>query len=254
MDVSEGGIRREKMNADISYLDSLSVSIYADGADVKAIKSRCEDHWIKGFTTNPTLMRNAGVVDYEEFCREALEIVGERSLSLEVFADDVEQMERQARKVASWGSNIFVKIPVTTTRGETTAKLVQRLSEEGVQLNVTALTTSEQVAEVAGALRGGCDSIISVFAGRVADTGRDPVLMMQACLAAMADAPRAKLLWASPREVLNLVQAEAVGCHIITMTDDLLAKLAGIGKDLDRLSLETVQMFRRDALASAFEL
>ena len=242
------------MSTENSFLDSLSIAIFADGADIDGIRARCQDAWVKGFTTNPTLMRKAGVRDYEAFCREALDVVGDLPLSLEVFADDLDEMERQARKVASWGTHVYVKIPVTNTRGETTAKLVQHLSENGIRLNVTALMTPAQVAEVAHAVAAGCESIISVFAGRVADTGRDPAPLMQACLGEMAVAPRARLLWASPREVLNLVQAEEVGCHIITMTDDLLAKISGIGKDLERFSLETVEMFRRDALAANFEL
>ena len=235
-------------------LDSLTISIYADGADLDTIRSRRKDNWVKGFTTNPTLMRRAGIRDYEAFCREAIALTGELPISFEVFADDLAEMERQARLVASWGSNVYVKIPVSTTLGEPTVKLTRSLSEDGIHLNVTALMTVDQVEQVAESLQGGADSIVSVFAGRVADTGRDPILLMKQCLERLMIAKNARLLWASPREILNLLQANEIGCDIITMTDDLLSKVPLLGKDLRGYSLETVEMFRRDAIASGFEL
>lgn len=232
----------------------LRVQVFADGASLDEIARLAEQPLIAGFTTNPTLMRKAGVQDYQTFARQALAIVPDRPISFEVIADEQAEMERQAREIASWGDNVFVKIPITNTRGESTLALMERLSTAGVQVNATALTT---LGQVEGAARALCDSkgaIVSVFAGRIADTGRDPVPLMTEAKRMLAAAPMARLLWASPREVLNIVQADQAGCDIITATSDLLAKLPLIGKDLDEFSLETVEMFYRDAVASGFTL
>jgi transaldolase len=235
-------------------LRDLRVKIYADGADLASLLALAEQPHISGFTTNPTLMRKAGVADYAAFAREVLDRITDRPISFEVFADDADGMRSQAHEIASWGSNVYVKIPVTTTRGEPMAELVRELSLGGVQLNVTALMTVAQVRTIAAALSGGAPANISVFAGRIADTGRDPVPLMRAALAAMASAPNAELIWASPREVLNVVQADQIGCHIITVTHDLLGKLHVLGKDLDEFSLETVRMFHDDARAAGYAL
>lgn len=230
------------------------MKIYADGADIDAMLALSADQRIAGFTTNPTLMRKSGVSDYEGFARKALESITEHPISFEVFADDNDEMVRQGRLIASWGPNVYVKIPVTNTAGESTAAAIRTLSGEGVHLNVTALMTAAQVEQVAAALVPGGAHVISVFAGRIADTGRDPIPVMQECLRVLAGRPELELLWASPREVLNIAQAEAIGVHIITVTNDLLAKLAGFGKDLDQFSLETVRMFYDDASAAGFLL
>lgn len=228
--------------------------LFADGADLPTIRRLAADSAIDGFTTNPTLLRKAGVTDYEAFARSALELVGDRPISFEVFADDSAEIARQARLLAGWGQGVFVKVPVTTTDGSSTAEVVAELAADGVQLNVTALMTPRQVAVVSAALAGGPPSYISVFAGRVADAGRDPLPIMAASVAIMAAQADQRLIWASPREAYNYVQAAQVGCQVITMTADLLAKLPTIGKDLDQFSLETVAMFRDDAVASGFEL
>jgi len=232
----------------------LKTKIFADGADIKGILELAADSRIVGFTTNPTLMRQAGVVDYTEFAAELLLHVVDRPISFEVFADEPEEMRRQAKVISSWAENVYVKIPVTTTRGESLIPLVRDLSLEGVKVNVTAVFTLEQVKAATNALRDGNSSYISIFAGRIADTGVDPLPVMSAALEIMKSSPRTECIWASPREVLNLVQADSVGCHIITMTRDLLNKLDGIGKDLSQYSLETVQMFFRDATAAKYEL
>ncbi len=235
--------------------DQLPVKIFADGADRKTIQELCAKPYIRGFTTNPTLMRKAGIADYELFAREVLQFTGSRPVSFEVFADEFDQMESQALRLASWGQSVYVKIPITNTRGESSAALVRRLSLAGVKLNVTALLTLPQVEVTALALAGGAPACVSVFAGRVADTGRDPLPLLQASLVSLREnAPQAELIWASPRELLNVVQAAAIGCHIITVTSDILAKLPLLGKDLADYSLDTVKMFRRDALASGFSL
>ena len=235
-------------------LSTMSTKIFADGADLEGLMHLAEQPHIKGFTTNPTLMRKAGVSDYAGFAREVLSHITDRPISFEVFSDDADGMRRQAREIASWGPNVYVKVPVTNTHAEPMTALIKELSEDGVQLNVTALMTVRQVEEVAGALGDGAPSNISVFAGRIADTGRDPVPLMQEALAAMAGAPRAELIWASPREVLNIIQAEAIGCHIITVTHDLLGKLHLLGKDLDEYSLDTVKMVHGDAASAGFTL
>jgi transaldolase len=232
----------------------MSTKIYADGADLEGIIALARDPRISGFTTNPTLMRKVGLVDYAQFARSLIEHVSEHPISFEVFADDPEQMRRQARVIASWGENVYVKIPVTTTAGESMAPLARELSEEGVKVNVTALFTTAQVELIASAMADGAPSCISVFAGRIADAGVDPVPIMARAREILDRAPRAELIWASPREILNLVQANEVGCHIITITHDLLRKLDGIGKSLEQFSLETVRMFHDDAVAAGFTL
>lgn len=234
--------------------EELRVKVFADGADVAGIRELLADPLIRGFTTNPTLMRKAGVEDYERFAHEVLEIVGNRPISFEVFSDDPPEMERQARKIAAWGDNVHVKIPVTNTRGESTEPLLRRLAAEDVQVNVTGLMTLDQVARVTGAVSEGPSSYISVFAGRIADAGVDPTPIMSAALEIMRDAPRAELIWASPREVLNIVQADDIGCDIITVTHDLLKKLHLLGRDLTAFSLETVRMFHDDAHAAGYAL
>jgi transaldolase len=231
-----------------------TVKIFADGADLEAMLTLAKTPGIAGFTTNPTLMRQSGVTDYEGFARKLVEHIADKPISFEVFADDHDEMLRQARIIASWADNIYVKIPVTDTRGTSTAAVVRELSRSGVQLNVTALMTLPQVEVTAAALEGGPSSIISVFAGRVADTGRDPIPLMQAALAAMAPHPHLELLWASPREILNVRQADDIGVHIITVTPDLLKKLSLFGHDLDTFSLETVRMFHDDAATAGFLL
>jgi transaldolase len=235
-------------------LDELSTRIFADGADLDGIMALAANPRISGFTTNPTLMWKAGLTDYAEFAQRLLEQITKHPISFEVFADDAEEMRRQARLIASWGENVYVKIPVTTTKGESMAPLVRELSEEGIQVNVTALFTTAQVELITAAVKDGAPSYISVFAGRIADAGIDPVPIMARSVEIMVQAPRAELIWASPREILNLVQADQVGCHIITITHDLLKKLDGLGKSLEQFSLETVQMFHGDAVAAGFTL
>jgi len=235
-------------------LDSLNVKIFADGADCAGIREMAAKRYISGFTTNPTLMRKAGVTDYRAFGKEALECVGGRPISFEVFSDEFDDMERQAREIAAWGSNVYVKIPVTNTRAEPSYPLIKRLSQAGVQLNVTAMLTLEQVREVSKALAGGAASYISVFAGRVADTGIDPLPIMTEALAIMRPHAKQELIWASPRELLNVIQADQIGCHVITVTNDILKKLNLLGKDLTEYSLDTVKMFEGDARAAGYKL
>jgi len=232
----------------------VKVKIFADGADRAGIERLAADPGISGFTTNPTLMRQAGIVDYESFAHEILEIVTDRPISFEVFSDDLGEMERQALQIATWGSNVNVKIPVTNTKGERTDVLLKRLVEAGTRVNVTALFTVEQVEWVASALANGPDCFVSVFAGRIADAGIDPLPIMRSSLEVLHSYGNQELIWASPREVLNIVQADEIGCDIITVTHDLLKKLPGIGKDLDQFSLETVQMFYNDASAAGYSL
>jgi transaldolase len=230
------------------------VKLFADGADLPGIARLAQEPLIRGFTTNPTLMRKAGVRDYRRFAHEVLAVVGDRPVSFEVFADDFAEMERQAVELASWGEPVYVKIPVTNTAGEFSGPLIRRLSAAGVKLNVTALTTPEQVAAVGECLAPNTKSFVSLFAGRIADTGRDPVPLVAKAVALLQARPLAELIWASPRELLNVVQADAVGCHVITLTSDLLAKLPLIGKDLTEFSLDTVRMFRQDALQAGFSI
>jgi transaldolase len=235
-------------------LNQLAVKIFADGADFDGILTMYKNPLIKGFTTNPSLMRKAGISDYEGFARRLLAAVPDRPISFEVFADEPHEMIRQAEAIASWGSNVNVKIPVTNTRGEFSGPVIEELSRAGIVLNVTAVMTLAQVRDIAACLAPGTPAIVSVFAGRVADTGIDPVPVMRQAVEALAARPKAELLWASPRELLNIFQADEVGCHIITVTHDVLAKLGLVGKDLDRYSLETVEMFHRDARAAGFTI
>ena len=235
-------------------VSELNVKIFADGADRAAMLELHAKPYIRGFTTNPTLMRKAGITDYETFARDMLEAIPDRPISFEVFADNSAEMERQARKIAAWGPNVYVKIPVTNTRAQSSADLVRHLSQSGVQLNVTAILPLRQVQEISAALAGGPPSYISVFGGRIADTGVDPLPLMIAALDIMRPYPNQELIWASPRELLNVFQADTIGCHIITVTNDILQKLSLVGKDLDEYSLDTVKMFHRDAEKSGFVL
>jgi transaldolase len=232
----------------------LPVKIFADGADLEGMVALARDPRIAGFTTNPTLMRQSGITDYEGFARKVLEQITDRPISFEVFSDEAGDMARQARLISTWGDNVYVKIPVTNTKGESCAPLIRTLSEEGLRLNVTAILSLRQVRIVAAALEPSRGAIVSVFAGRIADTGTDPVPLMQAALELLAPFPAEELLWASPREILNVCQAAAIGCHIITVTHDLLKKLSGLGRDLEDFSLATVQMFYDDAQRAGFVL
>ena len=234
--------------------NSLRISIYADGADVKDMTAALGAGTVKGFTTNPTLMRKSGITDYTSFAKEALAATGGMPISFEVFADDFEEMERQARLIATWGDAVYVKIPITNTKGESAIPLIARLSAAGVKLNVTAILTLDQVRGVVNALDVNTPAIVSVFAGRIADTGVDPVPLMREAAGICAAKPKAELLWASPRELLNIFQADAIGCHIITVTNDIIKKLAMVGKPLEDLSLDTVKMFYNDASAAGYQL
>ena len=228
--------------------------LFADGADLKAILSLAANPLIKGFTTNPTLMRQAGVADYVKFAHELLRHVTDRPISFEVFSDDFAEMEEQALEIASWGSNVNVKIPVSDTKGSYSGPVIRRLSRAGVPLNITAIMTVEQVQSVVNDLEGDGHAFISVFAGRIADTGRDPVPIMVESLERMRSRPRTELIWASPRELLNVFQADAIGCHVITATPSILSKLDVVGKDLMEYSLDTVRMFHRDAAAAGYRI
>jgi transaldolase len=236
-------------------LHDLKIQIYADGADKKGILDLYAKPYIKGLTTNPTLMNKAGIKDYEAFARDILQTVTAKPLSLEVFADEFPEMKRQARKIVAWGTNVYVKIPITNSRGETSIPLIKELTAEAVQLNITAILTLEQVRTVAAVLNPSVSSIVSVFAGRIADTGVDPMPVMRTSREILADQPKAELLWASVREVLNILQAEQSGCHIVTVQHDILAKAAKLlGMDLTALSLDTVKMFAKDATEAGYRL
>jgi len=235
-------------------VSDLKVAIFADGAEKAGMLEMYAKPYIKGFTTNPTLMRKAGVANYETFARDILQVIPDRPISFEVFADDFAEMARQARKIATWGKNIRVKIPITNTRRESAVPLCRRLTQEGIPLNVTAMFTLQQVQDVVDAVKGGAPTYISVFAGRIADTGGDPVPLMEEAVRRLAVAPNTELIWASPRELLNIFQADAIGCHIITVTNDILKKQSLVGKDLGDYSLETVKMFYDDGRAAGFAL
>jgi transaldolase len=235
-------------------LSELKIKIFADGADKAAMLQLYAQSHIRGFTTNPTLMRKAGIQNYEAFARDILEAIPDRPISLEVFADDAAGMESQARKIATWGPNVYVKIPITNTKGESSVSLVRCLAQAGVKLNVTALLPLDQVRDISAALAGGPPACVSVFAGRIADTGVDPAPLMSAALEILKMYPNIELIWASPRELLNIFQADAIGCHIITATNDILQKLALVGRDLHDYSLDTVKMFYQDAVKSGFVL
>jgi len=236
-------------------LNDLKVQIYADGADKAGILDLYAKPYIKGLTTNPSLMKKAGIKDYEAFARDILQTVTAKPISLEVFSDEFSEMKRQALKIAAWGKNVYVKIPITNSRGESSIPLIRELAAQRVQLNVTAILTVAQVQAVAGALNPAVPSVVSVFAGRIADTGVDPMPLMRECVAVLAGHPKAELLWASVREVLNILQAEACGCAIVTVPHDILAKAAKmLGTDLTALSLDTVKMFASDAAAVGYTL
>jgi len=242
------------MGANMERLDRLGVKIFADGADFDGILAMYKNPLIKGFTTNPSLMRKANISDYEGFARRLLAAVPDRPISFEVFADEPRDMVRQARLIASWGNNVNVKIPVMNTGREFMGSVIEELSKDGIAINVTAVMTVPQVRRIAACLSPYAPAIVSVFAGRIADTGIDPVPAMREAVAVLAARPGAELLWASPRELLNIFQADDIGCQIITVTNDVLAKLAMVGKDLDQYSLETVQMFYRDAQAAGYSI
>lgn len=235
-------------------VEDLSVKIFADGADKEGMLEMYAKSFIKGFTTNPTLMRKAGIIDYKAFAKEILQAIPDRPISFEVFSDEFPEMERQAMEIAGWGDNVYVKIPVTNTRRQPCYELVRKLTKSGVKVNVTALMALEQVRDVVAVLDSDTPSYVSVFAGRVADTGRDPVPLMAAAVELLKARPKAELIWASPRELLNIFQADAIGCHIITVTNDTLKKLALVGHDLSDYSLDTVKMFYEDAKGANFVL
>jgi transaldolase len=235
-------------------LEELKIKVFADGADLKSIAELRKNPLVKGFTTNPTLMRKSNVEDYRKFALDVINIVKGHPVSFEVFSDEFDIMEKQALQIASWGENVYVKIPITNTRREDAGPLVGSLTQAGVKVNVTALTTTKQVEHIVDFLSEDTPSCVSVFAGRIADTGRDPVPAMKEAVEILKAKPSAELIWASPRELLNIFQAESVGCHIITVTNDILAKLPIIGKDLNGYSLDTVKMFYRDALQAGFNV
>jgi transaldolase len=238
----------------LSGVTDLKVKLFADGADLAGMKDMAANPLIKGFTTNPTLMRKAGIADYKAFAQDVLKAIPDRPVSFEVFADEFGEMEAQAFEIASWGKNVNVKIPVMNTRREFAGAVIERLSRAGVVVNVTALMTPEQVERVTERLDAKTPAIISVFAGRIADTGRDPMPLMAQAVRVMKAKPKAELIWASPRELLNVFQADAVGCHIITATNDILKKLSLVDKNLDQYSLETVEMFYKDAKAAGYTI
>jgi len=238
----------------MNAIDELKVKIFADGADKVGMLEMYGKPYIKGLTTNPTLMRKAGVADYRAFAKDVLAAIPDRPISFEVFSDDFPEMERQAMEIAGWGRNVYVKIPVTNTRRQPSYELVHRLANRSVKVNVTALMTLTQVRHTVDSLHPEVPSYISVFAGRIADTGRDPVPMMAAAVELLKVNALAELIWASPRELLNIFQANEIGCHVITVTNDILKKLAVVGTDLEDYSLDTVKMFRNDAVAAGFAL
>ena len=235
-------------------IKDLKIKLFMDGADFETMKGFYKGGLIKGFTTNPSLMRKAGVSDYEQFAKKVLAAIPDRPISFEVFSDDFETMEREARKIASWGKSHYVKIPVTNTKGESSAALIKKLSAEGILLNVTAILCLDQVETVARSLNPGVPSVVSVFAGRIADTGRDPAPLMKQSVGILKSNSRAEVLWASTRELLNIFQAEECGCHIITVAPDILKKFELVGKDLKELSLDTVRQFYQDAQSAGFNL
>jgi transaldolase len=235
-------------------IENLKVKIFADGADKEGMLEMNSKSFIKGLTTNPTLMKRAGVNDYKAFCKDILTHIKDKPLSFEVFSDDFGEMERQAMEIASWADNVYVKIPVTNTDRESCCRLVERLAAQKVKVNVTAIMTLTQVRDVLAVLSPEVPSYISVFAGRIADTGRDPVPLMAAAVEMLKTAPAAELIWASPRELLNIFQADQIGCQVITVTNDLLKKLQLVGYDLLEYSLDTVKMFYTDAVSACFRL
>ena len=235
-------------------VDQLNVKIFADGADKESMLDMYGKPFIKGLTTNPTLMNKAGISDYKSFALDILSEIKDKPISFEVFSDDFVDMERQAYEIASWGENVYVKLPITNTKRETCYALVEKLAAQKVKINVTALMTLTQVQDVVAALDPSVPSYVSVFAGRIADTGRDPIPLMTAAVKSLKASPAAELIWASPRELLNIFQADAIGCHVITVTSDILEKLSLVGYDLDEYSLDTVMMFYSDARVAGFRL
>jgi transaldolase len=238
----------------MSRIEGLNVKVFADGANIQSMLDLYRNPLVKGFTTNPTLMRQAGVTNYQAFALEVLRAIQDRPISFEVFSDDFDEMEAQAQHIANWGNNVYVKIPVTNTNGLPSYNLIRNLCRRGVKLNVTAVMTLDQTREVAGCLSGGCNSYISVFAGRIADTGIDPVPLMASAVELLRGLPHVELIWASPRELLNIFQADDIGCHVITVTHELLRKVVLIGKDLREYSLDTVKMFYDDAKRAGYTL
>ena len=235
-------------------LEDLKVQIFADGADKAGMLEMYNKSYIKGLTTNPTLMKKAGISNYSNFCKEVLKEIKDKPISFEVFSDDFDEMELQAMEIASWGENVYVKIPVTNTKSKTCYSLIKKLSDKKVKLNVTAIMTLTQVRDVVNSLNPNVPSYVSIFAGRIADTGRDPVPMMAEAVEILKVAPASELIWASPRELLNIFQADEVGCQVITVTNDILKKLTLLGYDLDSYSLDTVKMFYNDALAAGYNI
>ncbi len=235
-------------------MSNLKIKIFADGADFNQMMQLASNRQIKGFTTNPTLMRKAGISDYVEFAHKVLAAIPDRPISFEVFADDLAGMAAQGHQIASWGRNTNVKIPVTNTGGTFCGPVIKELTDAGIVVNVTAIMTPSQVKKVVACLNPKVPAIVSVFAGRVADTGRDPIPLMKECLDNLKSHPKAELLWASPRELLNIIQADEIGCHIITVTNDVLTKLALVGRNLEEYSLDTVKMFRKDAVAAGYSI
>jgi transaldolase len=235
-------------------IKDLNVKIFADGADKAGMLEMYEKDYIKGLTTNPTLMKKAGITDYCAFAKDILATIKDKSISFEVFSDDFEEMERQALEIASWGENVYVKIPITNTKQEVCYPLIKRLSDKGVKLNVTAMMTLDQVQNVVKSLNPDVPSYVSVFAGRIADTGYDPLPLMKEAVNILKSNPKAELIWASPRELLNIFQADEIGCQIITVTNDILKKLSLVGYDLDQYSLDTVKMFYNDAQSAGFNI
>ncbi len=235
-------------------IDVLNVKIFADGADKTSMLEMYSKPYIKGLTTNPTLMKKASVTDYKAFCKEILKSIKDKPISIEVLSDDIAEMERQAMEIAGWGENVFVKIPVTNTKRDTCYSLMHKLADQRVKLNITAVMTLDQVRDIAAALIPGVPSFVSMFAGRIADTGRDPVPIMAAAVEQLKVVPTSELIWASPRELLNIFQADAIGCQVITVTHDILKKLSLIGFDLEDFSLDTVKMFYNDAIIAGYTL
>ncbi len=235
-------------------IENLKVQIFADGADKAGMLEMYAKPFVKGLTTNPTLMKKVGIKDYAAFCKDILSHINDKPLSFEVFSDEFNEMERQAMEIASWGSNVYVKIPVTNTKQETCYSLVKKLTSKKIKLNVTALMTLTQVRDVVTSLDPNVPSYVSVFAGRIADTGRDPLPMMAAAVELLKVAPAAELIWASPRELLNIFQADDIGCQVITVTNDILKKLSLVGYDLNSYSLDTVKMFYKDSVDAGFKL
>ena len=235
-------------------IEDLKVKIFSDGADKEDMLDMANKTFIRGLTTNPTLMKKAGIKDYEAFAKDILSTIKEKPISFEVFSDDFDEMEKQAMKITSWADNVYVKIPVTNTKKESSKELIKRLVEKKVKLNITAIMTLDQVKTVLSVLDNKVPSIISVFAGRIADTGKDPISLMKECLTEMKINPKSELLWASPRELLNIIQADQIGCHIITATKDIIKKLKLANYDLEDYSLDTVKMFYKDAVDAGFKI